>query len=82
LAETPNGEPMPGVAGVKNYLLANRDVVMRNLVERLFSYALGREVRYKDRDQIRSLLKEAREDDYKLQDLILALVESRSFTDR
>lgn len=82
LSETPGGKPMPGVAGLKSHLLEQKETVMRNLVERLFCYALGREVRYKDRALIDALLKGMRENDYRLQDAILALVASESFTRR
>ena len=81
-SETPDGQAMPGVAGVKAHLLGKKAVVMRNLLEKLFSYALGREARYRDRQQIDALLAEMRDNDYKLQDAILSLVESESFIQR
>lgn len=81
-AETPDGKPMAGVAGVKDYLLANEDRVMRHLLETMFGYALGREVRYKDRERIAKLVKSMKANDYKLRDIILALVASDSFAER
>lgn len=82
ISETPAGEKMPGVAGLKSHLLKNRDVVMRNLTEKLFSYALAREVRYKDRRAIDELMKSMRENDYRLRDLIFNIVASESFVQR
>lgn len=82
LSVTPDGQAMPGVAGLKAHLMANKETVMRNLAETLFSYALGREVRYKDRDRLDALLKGMRENDYQLQDAILALIASDSFAQR
>ena len=82
LSETPDGEAMPGVEGVKAHLMEHKGTVMRHLVETLFAYALGREARYRDRDQIAALLKRMRENDYRLQDTVLALVESESFARR
>ena len=81
-AETPAGQPMHGVQGVKQLLLAEKDSVMRNLIKRLFSYALGREVRYKDRAEMDVLLARMKASDYKLRDAILALIESNSFVRR
>jgi hypothetical protein len=82
LSETPAGEAMPGVAGLKSHLMDNKETVMRNLTEKLFGYALGREVRYKDREQILALLADASANDYKLKDLVLTLVASDSFVHR
>lgn len=82
LAETPEGEAMAGVQGVKEYLLSHREQVMRNLAERLFSYALGREVRYRDRETINSILAAVEINDYPLRDLVLGLVSSESFVQR
>ncbi len=81
-AEAPDGTPMPGPKGVKEYLMANKDKVMRNLVERLYAYSMGREVRYRDREQIKDLLRGMKNNDYKLRDLVLDLVASESFVRR
>lgn len=81
-AETPDGQAMHGAQGVKNYLLAHKDVFMQNLIERLYSYALGRKVRYRDREVIQSLLKGMKADDYKLRDTILNLIEAEEFVNR
>ena len=81
-AETPDGEPMHGVAGLKQHLLANRDKVMRSLVEKLFSYAIGREVRYLDHEQLKGLSDTAKQNDYRLRDLIVGLVACDAFAKR
>ncbi len=81
-AETPDGQPMPGVKGVKQHLMANRDVVMRNLLEKLFAYAIGREVRYRDREAIQTMLKRMQANDYKLRDAVLELIASERFIQR
>ncbi len=81
-AQTPDGKPLPGVAGVKAYLKANQDVVMENLIKRLFAYALGREVLYKDRAAISLMLRSAKQNEYQLKDMVLDLVTSGSFIRR
>jgi hypothetical protein len=81
-AETPDGQAMHGVAGLKQHLLANKDKVMHGVAEKLFSYALGREVRYLDRGRLDALLKESKQNDYRLQDLILDLAASDPFAKR
>mgnify|MGYP002626831492 CR=1 FL=1 len=79
VSETPAGEAMPGVEGLKAHLMDRKETVMRHLVETLFEYALGREVRYRDREQIAALLKKMRENEYRLRDAVLVLVEAESF---
>ncbi len=41
LAESPDGQPVDGIGGLKQHLLEREDEIMRNLVEKLFAYALG-----------------------------------------
>ena len=81
-SKTPDGQAMTGVAGLKAHLMANKETVMRNIAQKLFSYALGREVRYGDRAKIAALLKEMKANDYKLRDMVLAIVASESFVTR
>ena len=82
VSETPAGKTMPGVRGVKEHLLENKDVVVKNLIEKLYSYALARKLRYKDRDSVGNLLENMTKNDYKFKDLILELVASESFAQR
>ncbi|MFT5525095.1 MAG: hypothetical protein ACI9HK_003061 [Pirellulaceae bacterium] len=81
-SEAPDGAAMHGVAGLKQYLLANKDKVMRGLNEKLFSYALGREVRYLDHQRLDALLKKSKQNDHRLLGLILELVASDAFAKR
>ncbi|MCA9270830.1 MAG: DUF1592 domain-containing protein, partial [Planctomycetales bacterium] len=82
LAETPDGKPVAGVAGLKAHLLAREDEIMRNLIEKLFGYAIGRAPRYGDRPAIDKLQQSARANEYRLGDMILDLVASESFARR
>ena len=80
--QSPDGEALPGVAGLKQHLLARQTQVMRHLTETLFGYALGREPRFRDRPALDALMKEARKNDYRLRDLMLDLVASDLFIHR
>ena len=82
LSQTPSGDAMPGVEGLKVHLMDRKETVMRHLAETLCEYALGREVRYRDRDQLAALLKQMRASEYRLQDAVLALIEAESFAKR
>lgn len=81
-AETPAGEAMPGVAGLKQHLLHRQDEVMKNLLEKLFAYSIGREVRYTDRNETDALFTRMKANDFRLQDAVLDLVASPVFTKR
>jgi len=80
LAESPDGQPVDGVSGLKAHLSEREDEIMRNLIETLFAYAIGREPQYRDRPAIDKLMKSAKSNDYKLRDMILSIVASESFT--
>lgn len=81
-AETPDGKPVDGIAGLKAHMLQREDEILRNLIEKLFAYAIGREVRYRDRAAIAKLMESAKANDFKLRDMILDIVASDSFTHR
>lgn len=82
LAESPTGDKVNGIVGLKKHLLQREDEILSNLVEKLFAYALGREVRYADRRTIARFMKDAKANDYRLRDLILNIVASDSFMHR
>ena len=81
-AKSPDGEALPGVAGLKQNLLARQTQEMRHLTETLYGYALGREPRFRDRPALDALMKEARQNDFRLRDLLLDLVASDLFIHR
>jgi hypothetical protein len=82
LAETPGGEPVDGEAGLKKHMLQRQDEILRNLMEKLFAYSIGREVRYKDRPTIDRLMKSSASNDFRLRDMLLDIIASDSFTQR
>lgn len=82
LAETRDGKKIDGVAGLKAHMFERQDEILRNLTEKLFAYAIGREVRYSDREAIDALMKSAASNDYKLRDTILDIIASDSFIQR
>jgi mono/diheme cytochrome c family protein len=81
-AETPDGDTIAGVAGLKQHLLEREDEVMRNLLEKLFAYAVGRETQYRDRHDLGRLFRDAKANDYKFREMILSLVASPGFARR
>jgi hypothetical protein len=79
-ARVPHGPEIKGMDDLKAYLLEERgEDLANNLIRRLLSYALGRELTYLDRFTVESLLADTEESEYALQDLIIAICQSESF---
>jgi mono/diheme cytochrome c family protein len=68
-----------GPDALKRYLLANKDRFARGFTEKLASYALGRRHLITDEAALKSIRETAMKDDFRLQTLILALVQSELF---
>ena len=65
---------------LKDHLLTERkDDVVENLIRRLLSYGLGRELTYRDRYAVEALLEESKKNEYKLQDTISLICQSKAF---
>ncbi|HEV2985366.1 MAG TPA: DUF1592 domain-containing protein [Vicinamibacterales bacterium] len=76
----PDGTAFQGAAGLSRLLLTKyRDDFVRTATEKLLTYALGRGVEYYDYPTIRSINREAAEDNYRVSTLILAIVKSTPF---
>ena len=68
-----------GPDALKRYLVANKDKFARGFTEKLASYALGRRHLITDEPALKSIRETAMKDDFRLQTLILALVQSELF---
>jgi hypothetical protein len=60
-------------------LLSRSDAFVTAATERLFTYALGRPVRYTDMPTVRAIVRRAAPDDYRFSSLILGIVDSAPF---
>jgi len=78
--ELPDGTDFEGLAGLRSVLLEKRqeDFVL-TVVEKLLTYALGRELRHTDAPAMRTIMKEAAHVDYRLSSLIISVVKSIPF---
>lgn len=80
-ARVPHGPEVDGLPALKQYLLKNRrDDIAENIIRRLMTYAIGRELTYRDRFEIERLMKQAKQDGYRLQDIIVSVCQSPAFT--
>lgn len=80
-AKVPHGPEVDGMKGLKKFLLKDRDEdIAKNVVRRLLTYGLGRELSYRDRYAVEKLLQKSKQERYKLQDLIVSVCQSDLFT--
>jgi hypothetical protein len=79
-SQLPDGATFNGPTGLRQALMRYAPQFVSNLTEKLFVYALGRSVDYRDMPQIRSIVRDARRTDYHLSSIILGIVRSPAFT--
>ncbi|MAI30980.1 MAG: hypothetical protein CMM07_04805 [Rhodopirellula sp.] len=81
-AKLPSGEMVHSLDDLKNYLLNNRkNEIAENIVRRLFSYALGRELDWQDRFEVKQMMDKLQKDDFRLRDMIVLICQSETFQD-
>ena len=80
-SRVPHGPAVDGMEELKKYLLKDRkDEIVKNVIRRLLAYGIGRELSYRDRFEVKKLLTSAEEDEYKLQEMIVSVCLSPTFT--
>ncbi len=77
-----DGRSFRDVNELKTILAANPRQLAKNLLQQFTVYATGTPVRYSDRRSVETLLDACAKDGYRVQDLLVALVQSRIFTGR
>ena len=76
----PNGTTFTGPAGLKRALLDHRhDDLVRQVVSKMLSYALGRQLEYYDEPAVRKILAALEADEYRFQTLLRSVVLSYPF---
>jgi hypothetical protein len=74
-----DGTPIDGPADLREFLLGYEDQFVRNVIEKLLTYALGRGVEYYDMPVVRAIAAQAAQDDYRFGALIVGVVQSEPF---
>jgi cytochrome c551/c552 len=74
-----DGTRVQGPAGLRQALLKRSDVLIRNFVENLLTYALGRRVEYYDMPAVRKISREAARNDNRMSSFILGVAKSAPF---
>ena len=76
----PGGHKIDRIETLKKHLIENeRDRFSRALVSRLMAYSLGRSVEFSDRETVESLRSKFEDSDFRISDLIVAIVQSEEF---
>jgi hypothetical protein len=76
----PDGTEFNGPSGLKKALTTvRRDEFASAVVERMLTYALGRGVEYYDQPVVRAIVRETDPGEYRMRDVITAIVLSRPF---
>jgi hypothetical protein len=74
-----DGSKMNGVVDLRNALLRYSPQFVRNITERLMTYAMGRGVEYYDMPMIRSIVRDASKNDYRFSSLVFGIIKSPQF---
>jgi hypothetical protein len=75
----PSGLSVNGPIELRRALFSSPDLFVRALTERLMMYALGRELEHFDMPQLRAVVSQAAKEDYRLQAIVLGIVNSEAF---
>jgi hypothetical protein len=73
------GTEFAGPQGLKTMLLSRADEFVHATLERLLTYALGRELDARDQPTIRAIMRQTEAAEYRFHDLVLAIVRSAPF---
>ena len=74
-----DGTKVNGVAGLRNAIVNRPDMFAGTITEKLLIYALGRGLDYRDMPTVRSIVREAAQNDYRISSIILGVIRSTPF---
>jgi hypothetical protein len=77
-----DGSTVDGPEDLVAALMARRDLFVTNLTGKLMTYALGRTLDYRDMPTVRTIVRQAARQDFRLGALILGVVQSPAFSQR
>jgi hypothetical protein len=78
-AKLPDGTEFTGVSGLQDQLLRKEDLFLRCLAEKMFTYALGREMGYSDKSHLDAAVAHLKENGRTLRTLIHFIITSKPF---
>jgi len=75
----PDGSAFDGAAGLRGILKGRKELVARNLAEKLMTYATGRGLEFYDEPAIKKVLVGTAKGEYRFSSMILSIVQSDPF---
>jgi hypothetical protein len=78
----PDGTPVASPGDLRRALSRHPAQFVEALTENLLTYALGRSADYRDMPLVRSIARDAEDDDYRFESLVLGIVSSDAFRKR
>jgi len=79
-ARVPHGPDVDGMPQLKAHLLeTSKHDIAENVVRRLLTYGIGRELNYRDRYDVEKILSQSKENGFLLQDMIVSICQSSTF---
>ena len=76
----PHGPHVDGLPELKAHLLkARKQDIAENVIRRLLTYAIGRELNYRDRYDVERTISRSKENDFLFQDMIVDICQSSTF---
>ena len=77
-----DGRAFEGPIGLKRILMEDKETFSRAFVENMLSYAMARQLTFRDRKNLDQLYERSAETDFRLRDILLAIVSSDYFIRR
>lgn len=77
-----DGTDFAGPDGLYDMMLNRKHLFVQNFTEKLMTYALGRKVEYYDMPEVRKVVRDTAEDDYRFSSLVREIALSEAFTKR
>ena len=77
-----DGRSFEGPRGLKKILMEDKETFSRVFVENMLSYAMARQLTFRDRENLDQLYERSAETDFRLRDILLAIISSDYFTRR
>ncbi len=77
--ELSDGTPVSGPQDLRAALMANPEIFVSTMLEKMYIYALGRPIEYYDHPTMRRILEESAEDNYSFSSLVEGIASSIAF---
>jgi hypothetical protein len=74
-----NGSDVDGIVGLRKNLVAQPEIFVGVMTEKMLTYALGRGLEYYDMPAVRKILRDGRSKDFRFSSIVLGIVRSTPF---